>query len=111
MSMAGHDAAIDANDSRERGKMLQAALLLTFCLLMALVALGACAWVAATGQLFTMDGLLLVAISLSLGGAFFAMFLYSWRAGEVRAILNELRRSPKRSGGGGSQQGDTGGLS
>jgi hypothetical protein len=107
--MAAYHAAIDASYLKEPGKMLQAAFLLAFCLLMTLVALGACAWVAATGQLFTMDGLLLIAISLSLGGAFFAMLLYSWKTGEVRAILNELRGSRKRAEGGGPQEGGTGG--
>ncbi len=89
--------------------MLQAVLLLAFCLLMGLVALAACAWVAATGQLFTMDGLLIVAISVTLGGAFVAMVVYSWKTGEVSEILNEWRSRRKASEGGGAEEGSDGG--
>lgn len=88
--------------------MLQAVLLLAFCLLMGLVALVACVWVAATGQLLTMDGLLIVAISLTLGGAFMAMVVYSWKTGEISAILNEWRSQRKAAEGGAKDRGDSG---
>lgn len=77
--------------------MLETILLLSFCLLVGLVSLAILAWLAATGQLLTMDGLLLVAISLLIGGMFMGVFAWSWRAGEVREVLNSLRRRP--SGG------------
>ena len=77
--------------------MLQSVLLLAFCLFMGLVSLAACIWVALTGQLFTLDGLLLVAISLSIGGLFMGNFAWSVYTGEVREILNSLRNHSKKT--------------
>lgn len=77
--------------------MLQSVLLLAFCLFMGLVSLAACIWVALTGQLFTLDGLLLVAISLSIGGLFMGNFAWSVYTGEVREILNNLRSPSKKA--------------
>lgn len=76
--------------------MLQSLVIWSFCLLIGLAALAACGWVAVSGQLLTMDGLLLVAISLTLGGAFVGNFLWSMWRGEVREVLSQLRH--KRTG-------------
>ena len=72
--------------------MLQSLVIWSLCLLTGLVALAVCGWVAVSGQFFTMDGLLLVAISLALGGAFAANFLWSVRTGEVQEVLSQLRK-------------------
>lgn len=77
--------------------MLQSVLLLAFCLFMGLVSLATCVWVALTGQLFTLDGLLLVAISLSIGGLFLGNLAWSVYTGEVREILNSLRSPSKKA--------------
>ncbi len=77
--------------------MLQSVLLLAFCLFMGLASLAACVWVALTGQLFTLDGLLLVAISLTIGGFFMGNFAWSVYTGEVRDILNSLRSRSKKT--------------
>ena len=76
--------------------MLQSVLLLAFCLLMGLVSLAVCVWVALGGQLFSLDGLLLVAISLSIGGFFMGNFAWSVFTGEVREILISLRSGSKK---------------
>lgn len=72
--------------------MLDAALVLLFCLLMGVGALAACIWVVFTGQLATLDGLLLIFISLLLGGLFMLNFLWSIRTGEARELLNYYAR-------------------
>jgi ascorbate-specific PTS system EIIC-type component UlaA len=70
--------------------MLQAAILLAVCLLIGFIALAICAWVAITGRLFTIDGLLIVAISLAVAAFFVGNFAWSLHTGEVREILNQL---------------------
>ena len=77
--------------------MLQSVLLLAFCLFMGLVSLAVCIWVALTGQLFTLDGLLLVAISLTIGGFFMGNVAWSVYTGEAREILNNLRSQSKKT--------------
>ena len=77
--------------------MLQSVLLLAFCLFMGLVSLAACVWVALSGQLFTLDGLLLVAISLSIGGLFMGNLAWSVYTGEVREVLDNLRSQSKKT--------------
>ncbi|MBI1940858.1 MAG: hypothetical protein HYS33_05045 [Acidobacteria bacterium] len=75
-----------------RDTMLQSALVLLFCLLVGAISLGVCVWVAISGQLFTMDGLLTVSISLLVGALFMANVGWSVYSGELRAILDSLRR-------------------
>ena len=76
--------------------MLQSVLLLAFCLFMGLLSVATCVWVALTGQLFTLDGLLLVAISLSIGGLFMGNLAWSIFTGEAKEILNNLRSPSKK---------------
>lgn len=77
--------------------MLQSVLLLAFCLFMGLLSLTVCIWVALTGQLFNLDGLLLVAISLTVGGFFMGNFAWSVYSGELREVLNDLRGGSKKA--------------
>ena len=77
--------------------MLQSVMLLAFCLFMGLVSLAVCIWVVLTGQLFALDGLLLVAISLSIGGLFMGNLAWSVYTGEVREVLNHLRSGSKKT--------------
>lgn len=74
--------------------MLESLLLLGFCVLMGLAALAVCAYVAVTGFLFTLDGLLLIVISLTIGGLFMLAVAWSAYTGELQAVLNELRKKP-----------------
>ncbi len=59
-----------------------------FCLLVGLVALSVTAWVIYTGQLFTIDGLLLVAVSGALGTFFVGNTAWAAHTGELRELLN-----------------------
>lgn len=68
--------------------MLETILILSFCLLAGLASLAVVIWLAATGALFTLDGLAFALISLTLGG--FMMFNVAWSfyKGELRALLS-----------------------
>ena len=71
--------------------MLEAALLLLFCFLVGLLFLAVSVWVVLSGQLFSLDGLLMASVSLLLGGLFMANFAWSVRTGEVREVLKYIR--------------------
>jgi cation transport ATPase len=102
--MANHDDAIQT--TRGEGHMLQAAILLAVCLLIGFIALAICAWVAVSGRLFTMDGLLMVAISLTAAAFFVGNFAWSLHTGEVREILSQLRSGKEESGTEGHSAGE-----
>lgn len=72
------------------------------CLLLALGSLGVLAWAALSGPIFSMDGLLLAAICLTLAAIFGLCFL--WLATEAR--LWELLKS-RRAGGSDSKEADS----
>jgi hypothetical protein len=93
--MANHDDALQS--TRGEGHMLQAAVLLAVCLLIGFIAMAICAWVVISGQLFTMDGLLIIALSLTVAAFFVGNFAWSLYTGEVREILNQLRNGKKES--------------
>ena len=76
--------------------MLQSAIILLVCFLLGMAGLAVCAWVVVTGQLFTLDGLLLVSVSLLLSGLFVGNVAWSVHNGEVRAVLNQLRESRQK---------------
>ena len=82
------------NSGKERSSVLESLLLLGFCFLMGLAALGVCAYVGVTGSLFTLDGLLLIVICLSVGGIFMLVVGWSAYTGELQALLKELRKKP-----------------
>lgn len=77
--------------------MLENVLLLAFCLLVGLLSLAVCIWVIVTGRIFYLDGLLLVLVSLTLGGFFMFNIFWSIHTGEMRAVLNYLRRRVGKS--------------
>lgn len=74
--------------------MIDVILLFAFCLFMGLVALVICAYLAISGQLFTLDGLVLALITLSIGGLFMLNVAWSIRSGELQQMLNHLRKQP-----------------
>ena len=78
----------------QKSDLLLSILTHLFCLLVGLVALGVCAWVVATGQLFTLDGLGLVAISLGVATFFAAHTAWAIYTGELRELLGQLRSKP-----------------
>ena len=80
--------------------MLLPLLAYAFSLLVGLAGLAACAWVIVTGQAFTLDGLLVVAISLAAGAIFGGNVAWAWHVGELGAAMQKLRH---RSAGGKTQ--------
>ncbi len=89
-----------------KSTMLQSALLLLFCLLVGVLSLAVCGWVAVSGQLLTMDGLLTIAISLAVGAIFMANVAWSVHTGELRGILNQFRKQPATAEGPGNPAGE-----
>ncbi|MBZ5514439.1 MAG: hypothetical protein LAN62_06280 [Acidobacteriia bacterium] len=94
--MANRDGVLQF--ARGGGEMVQAAVLLAVCLLIGLISLALSAWVVISGQLFTIDGLLMLALSLTVGAFFVGDFAWSVHKGEVRGILDQLRSRKKESG-------------
>lgn len=77
---------------KEPASMLETVILLSFCVLVGLASVVLVVWLALTGRLASLDGLAFAIISLTLGGFF--MFNVAWSAhtGELRAVLNHLRK-------------------
>jgi len=84
-------------ESSQKSDHLMAVLTHLFCLLVGLAAMGVCAWVVATGQLFTLDGLALVAISLGVATFFAANTAWAIYSAELRELLAQLRSKPEAS--------------
>jgi hypothetical protein len=74
----------------ERSSMLETVILLAFCSLMGLASLAVLLWLAVSGTLLTMDGLVFALISLTVGGFFMFNVAWSFRTGELRALLNQM---------------------
>lgn len=72
--------------------MLDAIFLLAFCLLVGLIALAVCVYLAVSGALFTLDGLSLVLICLSIGGLFLLNVAWSAYTGELKQILHRPQK-------------------
>lgn len=75
--------------------MIDSLLSLLFCLLVGIAGLATSAWVVYSRGYDTLDGILLILISLTLGGIFLLDLAWSLRNGEVREILSSLRKAPK----------------
>ena len=76
--------------------MWEAIILLLIYLVVGLAGLAVAGWGVAAGQFFTMDGLFLVLVSLTLAVVFLTAFALGVRSGEFGEVLGRLRR-PKRS--------------
>ena len=74
--------------------MLETLLLFGFCLLVGLLSLAVCVYLAVTGLLFTLDGLVLAIISLTIGGVFVLNVAWSVYTGELRRLLGHVRKKP-----------------
>ena len=75
----------------QKSDLLLAILTHLFCLLVGLAAVGVCASVVATGQLFTLDGLVLVAVSGAIATFFVGNTAWAAYTGELRELLAHLR--------------------
>jgi len=74
--------------------MLEDIFLLAFCLILAVGGLVTVVWGVATGRFFTIDGLWLALISLTLSAVFGGNIAWSIYTGELQRIMDEWRRSP-----------------
>lgn len=87
----------DITRDEVRTSMVETVLLLAFSLLMGLASLAICAWLVVSGNLFSMDGLALALISLTLGGFFMFNVAWSIHTGEFQEVLKYLRKGSSKS--------------
>lgn len=73
--------------------MLESLLFLALCLLIGLAALAVIIYLAVTGLLFTLGGMLLALICVTTGGMFVANIAWSAYNGELKQILGQLRKN------------------
>lgn len=74
--------------------MLETLLLIGFCLLVGLLSLAVCAYLAATHLLFTLDGIVLAIISLTIGGVFVLNVGWSVYTGELKRLMGRAQKKP-----------------
>ncbi len=72
--------------------MLEGVVLLAFCFLAALIGLAVVAIELISGDIFSMDGLWLSLISLTLAAVFGGNLVWSFYAGEAQQLLRNFRR-------------------
>ena len=76
--------------------MLQPLLVYAFSLLVGLAGLAACAWVIVTGQALTLDGLLMMAISLTVGAIFAANVAWAWHGERLAKSCKSSAIAPRK---------------
>lgn len=72
--------------------MLDTILLMAFCLVAGLVSMGVGIYLLATGQIFTLDGIALAMISVTIGALFLLNVGWSVYTGELRRIIDAARQ-------------------
>jgi len=77
--------------------MFEDIFLVVFCLILAVGGLATVVWGLATGRFFTIDGLWLALISLTLAAVFGGNIAWSIYTGELQRILGEHRKGPSPS--------------
>jgi hypothetical protein len=82
---------LSMSETSPKSDLLLAILTHLFCLLMGLAAVGVCGWVVATRQLFTLDGLVLVAVSGAIATFFVGNTAWAAYTGELRGLLALMR--------------------
>jgi hypothetical protein len=79
--------------------MREAIIELAICLVLGVLSLAVVAWDLLSGQIAYLDGIALAIIVLTLGVFLLFNVLWSYRTGELRQILQELRKSKGRDSG------------
>ena len=79
--------------------MFEDILLLVFCLILAVGGLATVVWGLVTGRFFSIDGLWLALISLTLSAVFGGNIAWSIYTGEFQRILHESRKGSSASSG------------
>jgi hypothetical protein len=82
---------------KEQTSMFESILLLAFCLIVGLIAVAVCGYLVASGQFLTLDGLSLALICAAIGGFFVLMVVWSFYTGELKQILEHMRKKPTSS--------------
>jgi len=77
--------------------MFEEVVLLACCALIAVAGLAVAVWEATTGRLFSMDGLWLTLISLTLAVVFGGNVAWSVYNGDVQKVLRHFRKRPVES--------------
>ena len=75
--------------------MLEGLVLLVLCVLAAVLGLPVVAWEAISGRIFSIDGLWLSLISLSLAAVFGGNLAWSLYTGEAQQMLRHFRKGSK----------------
>jgi len=83
---------VETSMGEGRGIMVEDIFLLAFCLILAVGGLATVVWGIATGRFFTIDGLWLALISLTLSAVFGGNIAWSIHTGELQRILHESRK-------------------
>lgn len=96
--MADVRTAGELPSGEERAAVLEDVFLLAFCFLLALGGLGIAVWELAVGWFFSIDGLWLTLISLTLAAVFGGNIAWSIHTGEVQALWREFRKAPPSNG-------------
>jgi len=78
--------------------MLEDIFLSVFCFILAVGGLATVVWAIGTGRLFSIDGLWLALISLTLSAVFGGNVAWSIFTGELQRILRESRKGSSPSG-------------
>ncbi len=90
--MAESRTANEFNLGEEQGIMLEQLVLLALSSIIAIIALVVVGWEAATGRAFSLDGICLSLICLTLVAVFGSSVAWSFHTGEVHRMLSHLRQ-------------------
>jgi hypothetical protein len=92
-------SASEGTFKREQSTMREAILELSICLIVGILCVAVVVWDVVTGLIVYLDGIALAIIVLTLGAFFLFNVAWSYRTGEIKQILGELRK--RDSGGSG----------
>ncbi len=95
--MAQAQSTGEVQQGEEGVALLEDVFLIVFCLLLAVGGLGLVVWELATGRFFSIDGLWLTLISLTLATVFGGNIAWSIYTGEAQALLKGFRKSSSSS--------------
>jgi hypothetical protein len=90
-------SASEGTFKREQSTMREAILELLVCLVIGILCVAVVVWDIVSGRIVYLDGIALAIIVLTLGVFFLFNVVWSYRTGELKQILGELR---KRDSGG-----------
>jgi hypothetical protein len=90
--MAGSESATAFSSGEERQPLLEGLVLLALCFLVAVMGVAVVALEAMSGRIFSIDGLWLSLISLTLAAVFGGNLAWSFYTGEAQRMLRHFRK-------------------